>query len=109
VVENNSANCTSTPAKTLSVSSTGNCTTDLISAEEAGIEVSPIPADAQLSVVMPNKQSYRWQLFSAQGKEMGRGQQGSGVPISIEQYAPGVYMLMLEQNGTQYLRRIVIE
>jgi beta-glucanase (GH16 family) len=109
VTETNSAGCATFAPKTISVTSTGNCTTDLTYGEESSALISPIPATDKLSIQMKESGRVRWGITDLSGRELLSGNFESQEEISVQGLNNGIYLLTLEQNGIHYFKKVMIE
>lgn len=71
-------------------------------------KVYPNPASDQLYIHPYNELSYDWMLTDITGKTLQTGRALGETSISTGKYAPGMYLLHINSDGTSYTRKIMI-
>lgn len=109
VTETNTAGCTTATAKTISVNSTGSCTTDLVDENSSNVQISPNPTQEKLLIRLKNMNSASWKITDVQGKECMSGILTGTTELNVSSLPEGLYLLTLEENGIRYVEKIMKE
>ena len=71
-------------------------------------KVYPNPATDQIHIQPYNELSYDWTLTDMTGKALQTGKAVGATSINTGKYAPGMYLLHINGDGTSYTRKITI-
>jgi len=71
-------------------------------------KVYPNPVTDQLYIHPYNEMSYNWTLTDITGKTLQTDRAFGETTVNTGKYAPGIYLLHIDGNGTSYTRKIMI-
>ena len=74
------------------------------------IQIYPNPATQQITIESSSTSRLHYQIKTVLGKVLGQGSSThSKTTVDLTDYAPGVYLVLIDQGGERYMKKVLVE